>query len=289
MAGAQRLEQRVLVDQLAAGGVDESGPRPHLREGVRVQGAPRVVRERQVEGQEVGGRENVVHLVRPRHSQLAKAILGDERVVRDHVHPETDGTARDLLADPPEAEDAQRLALELDPAVARALPPALLEGGVRLRDVPRQRDEQPHGVLRRRDDRRLGGIRDDDPTARRGVDVDVVDPHSRPTDHLQPVGTLEDLGGELRRRADHDRVVVPDPLLQRQVAVDVDLELLPQELDSGLCDRLPNEDPEALGHTRECSNASSAAVMAAPRSMSAPSSASTSSTPASAVVMSKTS
>ena len=111
----------------------------------------------------------------------------------------------------------------------------------------------------------------------------------RPTDHLQPVGPLEDIGGQLRRGADDDRVVVPDPLLERQVTVDVDLELLAQELDSGLGDRLANEDPEALGHTLVCSKASSAAVMAAPRSMSAPSSASTSSTPASAVVMSKTS
>jgi hypothetical protein len=80
-----------------------------------------------VEGQEVGGRENVVHPVRPRHPELAKAILGHEWVVRDHVHPEADRAARDLLADPAEAEDAQRLALELDPAIARTLPPPLLE------------------------------------------------------------------------------------------------------------------------------------------------------------------
>ena len=190
-----------------------------FREGVRVDGAAGLVRERQMEGQEVGGRENLVHPVRPGHPELAKPILGDERVVRDHLHPETDRTARDLLADPSEAEHAQRLALELDPAVARAFPPPLLERGVRLRDVPRERDEQPDGVLRRRDDCRLGRIRDDDPAARRGVDVDVVDPHSRPSDHLQPVGPLEDLGGQLRRGADDDRVVVPDPLLERQVAV----------------------------------------------------------------------
>ena len=109
--------------------------------------------------------------------------------------------------------------------------------------MPCERDEQPHSVLRRRDDCRLRGIRDDDPAARRGVHVDVVDPDSRPSDHLQPVGTLEDLGGQLRRGADDDRVVVPDPLLERQVAVDVDLELLPQKVDSGLGDRLADEDP----------------------------------------------
>ena len=175
MARAQRSEQRVLVDQLATRGVDEAGTRPHPRERARVDGAAGLVREREVKRQEVGYGENVVLGLDPAHPELAKAVLGDERVVRDHVHPEADGAAGDLLSDPAEAEDAQRLAFELDPAVARALPPPLLERGVSLRDVSRVR-EQPDGVLRRRDDRRFGRIRDDDPAARRGVDVDVVDP-----------------------------------------------------------------------------------------------------------------
>ena len=105
-------------------------------------------------------------------------------------------------------------------------------------------------------------------------------------DHLQAVGALDQLGGQLRRRADHDRVVVADLLGEVAVAVDVDVEALAQELDARLGDRLADEDPR---HTGVCSKASSARVTATPRSISAPSSASPSSTAARAVVMSKTS
>ena len=38
--------------------------------------------------------------------------------------------------------------------------------------------------------------------------VDVVDADAGAADHLQPVGALDHVGGQLRGRADHDRVVV---------------------------------------------------------------------------------
>ena len=94
-------------------------------------------------------------------------------------------TACDLLADAAEAEHAERLAGELDAAVGLALPAALLERGVRLRNVARERDEQPDRVLGRRDDRRLGRVRNDDAAPGRRLDVDVVDADARAADHLQ--------------------------------------------------------------------------------------------------------
>ena len=238
-----------------------------------------------MQGQELGGREHVVRALDALDAELAEALLGHERVIGDDAHPEAERAARDLLADAAEAEHAERLALELDPAPRRALPAALLQRGVRLRDVARQRDQQADGVLGRRGDGRLGRVGDDDPAAGGGLDVDVVDPHARAADHLQPVGALDQLGGQLRRRADHDRVVVADLAGEIAVRVDVHLEALAQEVDPRLGDRLPDEDP----HTGVCSKASSARVTATPRSTSAPSSTSASSTAASAVVMSKTS
>src|SRR5947199_260012 len=75
-------------------------------------------------------------------SELAKPVRRDERVVRDDAHAEPRGTAGDLLADPSETEDAERLVGQLHAAVRLALPPALLERCVGLRDVSRQCDEQ---------------------------------------------------------------------------------------------------------------------------------------------------
>ncbi len=149
--------------------------------------------------------------------------------MRDDAHAQADRAPGDLLPDPAEAEHAERLPVELDPAVRRALPAPLLQRGVRLRDVTGEGDEEPDRVLGRRDDRRLGRVRDDDAPPGRGLDVDVVDPDAGAADHLQPVGALEELGGQLRRRANDDRVVVADPVLERRVAVQVDVEALLEE------------------------------------------------------------
>ena len=109
----------------------------------------------------------------------------DERVVGDDLHLQPERAPRDLLADPAEAEHAERLVGELDPAPLRALPAALDERRVRLRDVARERDQQADRVLGRRDDVRLRRVRDDDPAPGRGVDVDVVDADPGAADHLQ--------------------------------------------------------------------------------------------------------
>jgi hypothetical protein len=115
-----------------------------------------------VQRQEVG-RASTSSASRALDAELAEALLRDERVVRDDAHLEPERAARDLLADAAEAEHAERLVRELEPAAARALPAALLQRRVRLRDVAREREQQADRVLGGRDDRRLGRVRDDDP------------------------------------------------------------------------------------------------------------------------------
>ena len=235
---------------------------------------------------EVGGRVELVGRVRAVDAELAEALLGDEGVVGDDAHLEAERAPCNLLPDPPEAEDAERLARELDPAEARAFPAALRQGRVRLRDVPREREQEADRVLGGGDDRRLGRVRDDDAPACGGLDVHVVDADARATDHLQLVCTVDQLLRELGRRANDDAVVAPDDPLELGVAVDVDLEVCPEQLDACVRDRLANQDL----HTRTgCSYASSARVTATPRSTSAPSSPRANSRAARAVVISKTS
>src|SRR5439155_25230278 len=255
---------------------------------VAVEEAARLRRQRQVQGQELGRSQQVFGALGPLDTELAETLLCDERVVAGHAHAEPERAPRHLLADAAEAEHAERLALELDPAPGRALPATLLERGVSLRDVAREGDEQPDGVLGRRGDGRLRRVCDDDPAPRRRLDVDVVHPHSRASDHFQSLGALEKVGGELRRRADHDRVVAADLAGEIAVRVDIYIEAFAQQVDSRLGDWLPDQDPRAV-QTGVCSKASSARVTATPCSTSAPSSTSASSTAASAVVMSKTS
>ena len=281
----------------------------HLRDRVRVDRAARLVGQRQVQRQEVGPREHVVE-ARALDSQLAKALLGDERVVRDDLHLQPERAARDLPTDAAEAEHAEHLVGELDASPSRALPATRDERRVGLRHIAREREQQRERVLGRRDDVRLGGVRDHDPAPRRRVDVDVVDPHSRAADHPEPRPALDQRACHLRRGTDDQRVVAFDDLLERRLAVDVHVEPRAQELDPRIRDRLADEYFELLrrGPSRRLrpgrwlrqayagpcratgdSNASNARATATPRSMSAPSSVSESSTAASALAMSNTS
>ena len=225
--------------------------------------------------------EQLLHRLRLLDAEVAEAVCPHERVVRDDRHPEPERAACDLLADPPEADDAERLPGDLDAAPTGALPPAVLERGVCLGDVPREREDQADRLLGRRDDRRLRRVRDDDPAARRGGDVHVVDPDPRAADHLQPVRPLDDALRETRRRPDHDPVVAVDDLLERRVGVDVDVEAAPEQLDACLGDRLADQDAVAHGFRPQAGatvpNASSAAGAALPCSTSAPAAASSTS------------
>src|SRR5205807_2089804 len=291
LAGPERLEEGLLVDELAARGVHEPNAFAHRGERPRVDRAARLVRQRQVQRDEVAGAERLLGRRDALDAELAEALAAHERIERDDAHPEPERAACDLLADAAEAEDREGLPFQLDAGVRRPLPAALLERRVRLRDVARKRDEQADGVLRGGDDVRLGRVRHHDAASRRSLHVDVVDAHARAADHAQPVGALQDVRGQLRRRADDDRVVAADPLREVAVRLVVDVEALAQERDAGLGDRLAHEDARALArHTRMASSyASSARVTAPPRSIGTPRSPSATSTAASVVVTSKTS
>ena len=150
----------------------------HLRERGGADHAAGLVVQRQVERDEVGAGQHALERVLL-DAGLAKALGRDERVVGDDVHLHPEPAARNLLADPAEAEHAERLLGQLDPAPLRPLPAVVDQRAVRLRDVPCEREQQADGVLGGRDDVRLGRVRDHDPAARRRVHVDVVDADAR--------------------------------------------------------------------------------------------------------------
>src|SRR5262249_61797850 len=106
-----------------------------------------LVRERQVQRQELRRRVHVLHVLDLLDAELAEALWRDERVVCNDAHAQPGGAARDLLADPAEAEHAEGLVRELDAAVLLAVPPAFLQRRMSLRDVARQRREQADRVL----------------------------------------------------------------------------------------------------------------------------------------------
>ena len=66
LARADRLDERVLVDQRAARGVDQARAVPHPRDRLAADQPARLVGQREVEGDEVGGGEHVLDVGSPR-------------------------------------------------------------------------------------------------------------------------------------------------------------------------------------------------------------------------------
>ena len=124
-----------------------------------------------------------------------KRSVDDERVVRDDPHPEPGARRATGWPIRPKPSTPSVLSASSTPPQLRPLPAALLQRGVRLRDVARERDEEADRVLGRRDDVRLRRVRDDDSAPRRRVDVDVVDPDAGAADHLQPVAAVDQVRG----------------------------------------------------------------------------------------------
>ena len=211
-----------------------------------------------MDGEEVGGRVDLVGGLGAVDAELAVAVGGDVGVVGQDVHAEALRARRDELADAPEAEDPERLVHHLDAGELRALPLARCQARVRLRNVARQREQQRHRVLGGGDDVRLRRVGDDDPALGRRGNVDVVHADAGPADHLELLRPLDQLGGDLRRRADDQRVVLGDALGDVAVAADVDVEVALEQFDAAGPDVLRDEDLHASRSTSQSMHAVSA-------------------------------
>ena len=145
----------------------------------------------------------------------------------------------DDRADIAAADDAERLAGELDAHEAVLLPLAGLGRGVGLRDLAGQREHQGDGVLGGGDRVAEGRVHHDDALGGRGRDVDIVDADAGAADDLQVLGRGENLRRHLGGRADGEAVIVADDLEQlvlvlAEIGLEVDLDAaVLEDLDGG--------------------------------------------------------
>jgi hypothetical protein len=137
---------------------------------------------------------------------------GPERGVRaDRHHADPRRAARERTPDPADAQDPERLPLELDPLrEALLVPGAALHGGVRTRDLPREREHEAERQLRDRHRRRRRGVEHAHPFGLGRRDVDVVHADPAPHDDLEPFPRREVACLDLGRRANDHRVVLRD-------------------------------------------------------------------------------
>ncbi len=92
LAGIERDAQRLFVDEAAARAVHDPHSRPHLRDRRGVDDVPRLVGERRVQRDEVGAMEERVE-VDLLNADLRGALVGEERIIRNHPHLEPERAA----------------------------------------------------------------------------------------------------------------------------------------------------------------------------------------------------
>ncbi len=206
---SRAADERRLVHEGAARAVHEDRALLHRRE---LRGADEVLRlraARRVERDDVGLREQLVQRD-GRDAQLGGALrrhVRVEREERDVPRPQARGHARSDLA---EADEADRLALQLGPDELRALPFPGFQRSLCLGDPAQEREEEGDRVLRRGDDVPRRSVDDEDAALRGGLHVDVVEPDARPADDAKLLSGGQELAVHLRGRAHDEGVVVAD-------------------------------------------------------------------------------
>ena len=208
-AGLQRGVERFLVDEAAAGDVDDVRGALHLLEGLGAEHADGLRRLGHVDADEVRLREQLVqgHQL---HAELGGAGRGDVGIVGEDLGVEALQAGGDEGADPAQADDADLLLEEFDAGVLGALPLAVLERGAGLRDVAGEAQDVADGEFRGGDDVRGGGVHHHDTGLGGGLDVDVVEADACAGDHLEVLRGGDGLGVHLGGGADQDRVDVGD-------------------------------------------------------------------------------
>ena len=226
LAGGQEVGERLLVEDAAARGVHQDHAVLHSRVLVGPEHPDGLLRLGKVDGDEVGQRHKGVHVVVQRHAQLLGALGAAVRVVAHEPHAEGTGALGHEAADAAEAEDGERLLVQLHAGVLPALPDALVHGRVRLRNLARAGKHEADGVLGGGHDVGRGRVAHDDAVLGGRFDVHVVHAHAGAPDDAQAIGGFDDLGRDLRGRAHDERIVAGnglDQLLGRHLQLDVDL------------------------------------------------------------------
>src|SRR5690606_20904609 len=126
------------------------------------------------------------------------------------MHLEAHATRGDDRADIAAADDAERLAGDLDAHEAVLFPLAGLGRGVRLRQLARQCEHHGDGMLGGGDRVAEGRVHHDDALPRRRRNVDIVDADAGAANHLEVGRRSDQLLGHLGGGTNGEAVILAD-------------------------------------------------------------------------------
>ncbi len=182
---SKRVVERPDVDGRTPRGVHHDRVVVHPLERLRVEQVVRLVRERDVDGDEVGAVEQGVEV------DLRDVVVGhlvgvDVRVVGDHVEVERARPPAEFPRDLPEPREAQRSPAEpVDGLRDGPVPPPPANLAVVARDLPDAGEQQRERVRRHLVQTVRRDVEHADAVFRGRVEVDAVDADAVPTDRRE--------------------------------------------------------------------------------------------------------
>jgi hypothetical protein len=151
-----------------------------------------------------------------RHTELLSASRGDVGVVGDDGRAESLQALGDECTDATEADDADRLFVELGTRVLAALPLTLRQSCVSSRNVTSKAEDVTDGQLGSRNDVRRRGIDDHDTGGGCRLDINVVEADTGASDDLEVRCSSDDLSVYLSGRANQNGVGTVNGFEQRR-------------------------------------------------------------------------
>jgi len=208
-AGRERLGQGSLVDDTATRTVDHLGRRLHQRQFPRADEPRGIGRERRVHGDIVRRAQQLVQADQA-HAARCGAVRTHVGVVGHYLRFQPPGLGGHQTGDPAKTYQPQRLAFDFRALEAVLLPAAGFQRVHRWHHTPRQSQHQRNRLFGDRVRVPSGSVHDDNPAARGGVHIDVVHTGSGPAHDAQTRARGKQRRIDIRRRAHHQRLVLPD-------------------------------------------------------------------------------
>ena len=162
-----------------------------------------------MEGDEIGASQQFVQLDLF-DTHLLGLFFAQEGVIGHDFHLEAPRAVANDAADVARADDAQRLAGQLNAHKLRFFPFARVGRGRRFGDLPCHGEHHRDGVFGSGDHVAEGRVHDDHTLFRRGFLVDIVGADARAADHFEVRRIGEDLFRHLGGGADREAVIVAD-------------------------------------------------------------------------------
>ncbi len=167
-----------------------------------------------VHGEKITARQELIEIGDTFDAELGGPVGREEGIEADQLHIQPGGASSHLPANPAQADNAERLAGELDADKPAAFPFAGVQACRGEWDVAGQGHHHGDGMLGRGNGVAAGRVHDDDAAPRGGGDVDIVDAHAGTNDGPQFARLFEQFRGDARAAAHDHALGVLQGLLQ---------------------------------------------------------------------------